>query len=469
MTEKAKTENGTKKRRERDDSRRRSGSICDSMYRIPLSSLSHNELTAHKAKLTMTPSDSFRESTPFNAFVQTTSHLCVPRYYGLHEFGPAEKDGTDAGESISSTFRGTLKPHQVKATSSILEECGREDRHPNGGMLVIGCGMGKTVCGIYVAMSLGVRTLVLVHKGFLMDQWAERIRQFTDATVGYIRQDREDKGKDITIAMIQSICKRTYDLTGYGLLIVDEAHHVAAPLFKEAIFKVASRHVLSLSATPERRDGLTRLLYHSMGGILYAQERPPEVVHVRRLIATQEKRREIVGYDGRPNYARMLNQIASDTVRTRKVASYLLSSVLKEGRRRLLVLSDRINHLESLHGLLLSSSPDLPCGFYIGRSTEEEREEAEKKTVILSTYCMAREGLDFPFLDTLVLLSPIGDVTQAVGRILRHQEGKADPLVVDVTDDYSLFLYMSKKRLSYYTKQDYLLETLSLDAETLHV
>lgn len=435
----------------------------------------------------MTPADTFRDPVSFPAYMIKGGYLCVPRFYGADHFGPPQIDETQEGEAFDEAvrFEGALKPHQIEATGKILAACGCEaedgadggvgvvgaaERMPArppslagamGGMLCIGCGMGKTVCGIYVSMRLRRRTLVLVHKGFLMSQWAERIRQFTNASIGFIRQDCAETDRDVVIGMIQSISKRDYDLSTFGLLIIDEAHHVAAPLFKEAVFKVRAKRVLALSATPNRKDGLSRLLHHSMGPVLFSAERPAETVRIVSLYVPIGKRREMVGRDGRPIYSKMLNALCGDEERTLLV-SERMKGLLGDGRR-IIVLSDRISQLEQLLACLTGRQGVLAadCGYYIGRSTEAERAEAETKKIMLSSYSMAREGLDCPHLDTLVLLSPIGDVTQAVGRILRHHPDKQTPLVLDVMDEYSVFQHMSRKRKNYYSKQGYVIETES--------
>jgi hypothetical protein len=231
---------------------------CAATYAVPLSQLSPLELKYHKTKLTMTPIDLFARSdtVSFNAYSECDGWLHVPRWYGTEHWGAARDDATAMGTPSLATFRGELKSHQCEPTSAVLAELSQAGG-PRGGMLCLGCGMGKTVCGIYVACKLGVKTLVLVHKNFLITQWAERIRQFTDARVGTIQQTRVDVDeKDIVLGMVQSVAMREYDpriFADFGLLIVDEAHHMAAQVFKGAVLKIPSRTVLALSATPNRK------------------------------------------------------------------------------------------------------------------------------------------------------------------------------------------------------------------------
>lgn len=437
-----------------------------STYAVPLQKFTNTELRIHRNALTMTPKDSFsRDSEPFDAYFVSNGFMHVPRWYGLQHWGPAGKDCTSTGVKTKAEFTGTLRQLQVEATGAVIKECNR-GHFPAGGMLVLGCGQGKTVCGVAIACELKVRTLVLVHKNFLLAQWAERIQQYSTATVGYIQQNNVQTDADIVIGMLQSIAMRDYPnniFSQFGAVIFDEAHHLSAPVFAKAVTKIPSRYVLALSATPQRKDGLRKLLHWSMGPVLFQAERPHEKVLVS-IVAYDEKERhrEILGHDNRPVFGRMVTSIASDNLRTRNVSLHLLK-LLRATRRRVIVLSDRVVQLEALNAMLHEQA-FVETGFYIGRSTKEERQAAESCRVILSTYSMAREGLDLPQLDTLLLLSPVGDVEQALGRILRTNPDKCTPLCIDIYDPYSVFEYMMQKRRRYYNKLGYVCEMRQLSS-----
>jgi len=116
-------------------------------------------------------------------------------------------------------------------------------------------------------------TLVLVHKAFLVQQWQERVRQFRPgATLGIVQQATAQVGADVVIGMVQSIARRAYPegtFDGFGFVVIDEAHHMAAPIFSLAKRQLPARTTLALSATPERRNGLDELLRWSMGEICF--------------------------------------------------------------------------------------------------------------------------------------------------------------------------------------------------------
>ena len=123
----------------------------------------------------------------------------------------------------------------------------------------------NTTMSLYIACQLQVKTLVLVHKTFLQDQWIERCAQFTNAKIGIIRQKKVDvKGKDIVIGMLQSVSMINYDpviFEDFGLIICDECHHFGSRVFSQALSKLSPKYTLGLSATPIRADGLTKVFF----------------------------------------------------------------------------------------------------------------------------------------------------------------------------------------------------------------
>ena len=297
----------------------------------------------------------------------------------------------------------------------------------------------------------GPGTLVLVHKAFLVEQWRERVQQFLpDASVGMIKQDVADGKSDVVIGMVQSLSKRNYPadlLSNFGTVVVDEAHHMSAPVFNAALSKLPAKHVLGLSATPERKDGLTPLLYHSMGPICFRAERPPEYAKVSVAYARMFGANHL---QGRPRrISLMLNAMAKDQTRNDLLASHVARHVC--GGRFAIVLTDRLLQLDLLKEMLLKKGVKKDdVGYYVGATSAQDRATNSQKPCILSTYCMAKEGLDIPRLDTLVLATPKSDVVQAVGRIQRFHCQKSTPLILDVVDPFSMFRACHWKRQRLY-------------------
>ena len=169
--------------------RRVDGTRMGACYHVPLAGLSGEELSIVKRELHMTPLDGGFcgvPSPPFDVFVDDGVSLQVPRFYGYARWGPPTALDTVLGEPLEREFRGTLNPTQQEAVDATLARllCA-----PHGALLVLPCGYGKTVCALHIAHRLGRRTLVLVHKGFLVEQWQERVEQFLPgATCGRIQQ-----------------------------------------------------------------------------------------------------------------------------------------------------------------------------------------------------------------------------------------------------------------------------------------
>ena len=444
------------------------GTTMGATYSVPLSSITTNELAHHTLKLTMTPVDAGfgdKRTESFPAFAIEAERLHVPRFYGYGIWGAPEACALREGEAMRCRFAGTLNEMQQRATAATIAQL---EAAPHGAMLVLPCGYGKTVCALYVLQKLGRRTLVLVHKAFLVSQWQERIRHFLpEATVGIIQQNTVDADADVVVGMVQSVSKRVYEasvMDRFGTIVVDEAHHMSAPVFSQALRKLHAKNVLGLTATLERKDGLTRLLHYSMGDVAHRIERMPEETMVSYMVYEDGYRGEFTQRNGKMCLPRMLNALAADRRRNRFIAGHIARYL--ENGRFVIVLSDRIAQLRDLMELAVNAGvDDRDISFYIGCTSPSDREHASKQRCILSTYSMAKEGLDIPRLDTLVMATPKGDVVQASGRVQRKHPEKNIPLIVDVVDPFSIFEKLKWKRHSFYKKQGFTCQTYAIDRD----
>ena len=386
----------------------------------------------------------------FKVFRDAGSALLVPRYYGLGKSGRPTKDSRCAPARANISFNGTLRSetHQDRAFAAgvkAFEEVG-------GGVLSLPPGYGKTAMALAFSAQLKLRTLIIVQKEFLANQWKDRIAQFCPgATIGRIQQDVFDIEKDFVIGMIQTMCMRELaSLETFGFLIVDEAHHIGAAAFSQSMFKLCPQYTLGLTATPERKDGLTRLLYWFMGPEFYAVERDNQkstrVVTVKYDDPLFKEAPPTTKF-GKVNMAGMVTQISELNSRNELIID-IIKNCLGDNRR-ILVLSDRREHCF----WILSQFETKIGGLYLGGMNEQDLDETSKKPLIVATFAMAQEGLDIPVLDTCILASPHSDVTQAVGRIMRETAGKTNsPLIYDIADQWSLFHSMYRKRTVFYAK-----------------
>lgn len=435
-------------------------------YSVPLSSLPptwRDENEWYKS-LTLTPVVSSCcpvKPPPFKTAFTVGTHLHVPRFIGYTYFGTPATDTRSLGETMNPalSFNGTLcdtTPPQVDATSAVVSQL----KELGGAMLVLPCGFGKTVCSLWVAHTLRRRTLIVVHSEALADQWKERIDRFVpSAVVGRIQQNTVVvEGCDFVVCMIQSLAKRDYDaavLGSFGLVILDEAHHVAAPMFSRALPKLPSRYILGLSATPDRNDGLGEALEWLMGPIAYRASRVFEHVDVRVLTYTRGEEKEVLNRQGNPMCSTMITDVSGDVTRNKWILSLITRYVTTEDRK-IIVLGDRLNQLVAFEQELTETlPPNITVGRVVGGMSAAKRDAGFACTVLLSTYKYASEGIDIPRLDTLVMATPRATIEQTLGRILRPHPDKQTPLVLDIKDSFSLFEAMAWKRHNYYKKCHY--------------
>ena len=307
-------------------------------------------------------------------------------------------------------------------------------------------GAGKTVCALAVAAEMRLKTLVIVHKGVLMDQWVDRVRTFLPAAkVGRVCQDVcETEGCDIVVAMLQSVERRNYDgLADHGLLILDEVHRFAAAGFSRILFKVNAPHVLGLSATPERRDGLTPVINWWLGDVVFRLERENQH-HVRVwVVHTRVKVPIVVNRVGRVDNCKYINAICDHAPRNEMLRG-VVADLLARGRA-ILFLTDRRSHAE-----LMAAHFPHHARLILG-GTRSHAPITDAHRLLCSTFSMCREGVDVPHLDTLLLGANKSDVNQICGRVLREHHARSfDPLIVDFIDDSHIAYSQYRKRQDFY-------------------
>lgn len=227
---------------------------------------------SYKDELTVAPDNKYVEIKPFPVFEDNDDGtIVVPRYWGEQKFGLAKHVFGHVEKANRLIFDGNLRNDlQKNAADKTINQL----INHGGGVLSLATGIGKTVVSLYVACKLKLKTLVVVHKQFLLDQWEERIKQFVPfARIGRLQQRIENvKNCDIVVGMLQSIAMRQYKdciFEDFGFVIFDEVHVVPAPVFSRALFRLCAPHMLGLSATPVRKDGLSRVINWFIGPIFY--------------------------------------------------------------------------------------------------------------------------------------------------------------------------------------------------------
>ncbi|PNH12575.1 putative ATP-dependent RNA [Tetrabaena socialis] len=399
----------------------------------------------------------------FQLFEETANYLYIPKFYGLQKFGaPSHVQIPTGQESKNLTFTGAMRDEQVAPCAAFYKAA--KDPLRMGGIISLSCGQGKTVIALNIIGHLKMRTLIVVHKDFLLTQWHERIKQFLpNARIGLVKGkviDTDDK--DIVMASVQSLSMKDYDadvFSGIGFIVIDECHRVGTEVFSKALRKHNFQYSLGLSATVERKDGMTKAFVNFLGDVVYKGKRREDIVHVIQYSYYNEdplySKEELIRSIGKPNMSRMINNICAFAPRNLVVVDAITRLFAMEPQRKVLVLSDRKEQLAFLKTALLAR--DVIAGFYYGGLKAAQLAESETKNVLLATFAYAAEGMDCRGLDTLILASPKSDIEQSCGRILRE---KADervhvPLILDVVDAFSLFERQGSKRKQYYKKNGY--------------
>lgn len=376
----------------------------------------------------------------------------VVEFFASHEVKVEVEDKTNHGRSIDVLFNGELRGEQQEAVTELLSH--------NTGVLSATTAFGKTVTAIGMTAQVHVNSLILIHSKALLKQWIERLQQFliineepqrkkyqrNDSPIGYLYSGKSALNGIIDIALIQS-CISDNEVKpfvrDYGMIIVDECHHVSASGFEQVLKYANAQRVYGLTATPIRKDGHQPIIFMQCGAIRYnadAQQQISQQSFSRRLIPRFTTFRALT--DEKQTYIQLIHDLAEDKLRNQLIVQDITVN-LQEGRTPL-VLSHLTEHVETLAQML---SP--LCNHVIvliGSKSAKERRIAEEQLqsispkepmVILSTDKYMGEGFDYPRLDTLFMTLPISwkeNVKQCVGRLHRDYEGKTEVRVYDYID-----------------------------------
>ena len=319
----------------------------------------------------------------------------------------------------------------------------------------------NTIMALKIISILSTKTLILVHKEFLMNQWIERMNDFIpSARIGKIQGKVFDiDNKDVVIGMIQTLYDKDYPsntFTSFGLTIIDEVHRIGSEQFSRTLFKTITPYMLGISATVDRKDKLTRVLYMFIGNKIYEEKREDDDPVCVRAIEYVSNDAEFntteLDFRGNTKFSTMIVKLCAFGPRSDfiiRVLSDLFDEhpdnqimILCHNRSLLTYLYEAINHRQ------IAS-----VGYYIGGMKQDKLLETESKQIVLATYAMAAEALDIKSLTTLVMVTPKTDIIQSVGRILRVKH--KNPIVVDILDTHDNFQKQWFQRRRFYKKCNY--------------
>ena len=433
-----------------------------------------------KKELTMRPNVNFSlnaaEEKVFPIYMENDKKLYIPRYYGLQKFGLPDKCLLHEGMTCENMiFEGTLREQQLEPVSNFIKAA--TDPLKRGGIISVPCGFGKTIMSVYIACHFKKKTMFVSHKDFLNQQFLETVQKFVPkAKTGIIKQSKVDvDGKDFVIASLQSLAMREYDMEifkQFGLVIIDEVHHLGAEVFSRAFKKMNAPMILGLSATLNRKDGMRKVFEYYIGKSVYKlvkNEKISVMVEVHKYFDPDiSYSSNKLLWNGKPNSAAMINNICAFKPRLEYIIRVMDRILTAEPDRKILILSERRQQLACIEQMIHESEnmKDIGIGYYVGGLSQTELDKSAEKQIILATYQMAAEGMNIPALNTVIFASPISDIQQSIGRILREKpnERKYTPLCIDILDEFSIFIRKGKTRQKYYETHGYDVKVLIDDA-----
>lgn len=385
------------------------------------------------------------------------------------------EDKRNVGRQIVVNFKGEPFQDQKEAIVAL-------STHANG-VLNGTTAFGKTVTAIALIARLKVNTLILVHTKALLDQWQKKLSEFLD--IEYQEPEKKERGRrtfspfgtldsrsnslhgQVDIALMQS-CFDGDDfkpfLRDYGMVIVDECHHVSAFSFEKILKQVNARYVYGLTATPIRKDGHQPIIFMQCGPIRYsadAKTQKDSQAFDRILIPRFTSYRYL---DGKATFAQMIPKMAEENFRNEMIVNDIIEA-LANGRSPI-VLTSLISHVNILAELLRTHCKNVII--LVGSDSPKEKREkmnllsfipASEPMVIVATGKYVGEGFDCPRLDTLFMALPVswkGIVAQYAGRLHREYDTKKDVRIYDYIDFHvPMFDQMFRRRMKGYSSIGY--------------
>ena len=355
-------------------------------------------------------------------------------------------------------FSSSIQLHTVQTVA--LEQALKAEN----GVIVAPSGSGKTIMALELASRLKLPTLILVHRRQLLDQWVERIQEFLGIAKSHIGQysgTKKKVGKRITVASMQTLAraKNKAELCDkFGVIIVDECHHVPAKTFRETVSGFNPRFIYGLTATPKRKHNDEKLIYTYIGDIiaemkgLAAEPEGAPKKHIKVIVRETDL---ILPFTfATDNFQLLTKLISFDSNRNQQITNDIAEQV--SAGKKTLVLSERRDHLEVLSLYLKGICETITIS---GEDSAAKRALKIKQIqdghyqAILSTGQFFGEGLDISNINCLMLVFPLafeGKLAQYIGRL---QRGSGSKLIIDYRDVKIPFLEKQfKQRQRYYKK-----------------
>lgn len=383
----------------------------------------------------------------YPAYVDSGDKIKLPR--GLCPIGEIDK----RVDGIAINCKLNFEPRNDEQVRVIDESI---SRLKNGESFIVqaSTGFGKTAISAPIIHAVGRKTLIVVSKSDLIQQWRNDLAKFLSLPkekIGFIRQDKYDVvGKDIVIGMLHSLAIPDRYPSGilkeFGFVIFDEVHVLGADTFGKVACMFPARLRMGLSATPERADGKERLFMAHIGPVkVIAKLVPmnPKVLRMEtgwrcpRQVRHTASGPQVVQIPHAPGKDKHVVKIMAKNQQRNELIGWLIKSCYEKGRH-LVVFSDIRAHLEQLAAVAMKNGvPQKEIGFYWSGPTRAQLDIVAGKKVVLATYGMAGVGTNYPWWDAMIMATPRGGAKQIIGRVLREYPDKKTPIIFDLIDSDS--------------------------------
>ena len=318
---------------------------------------------------------------------------------------------------------------------------------------------GKTFTGLAIAGKLGQKTLVITHTVPLRNQWAKEVEKVYGFTPGIIGSGKFELDSPIVIGNTQTLYRNIPKVRQeFGTIILDEMHHVSSPTFSKVIDTNYCRYKIGLSGTIERKDGKHVVFKDYFGSKVFKPPKENFMVPTVDIV-----RSEIRFADGaRIPWANRVTALANNEEYRHTVA--MLAAAYAARGHKVLVVSDRVHFLKSCAEL---AGENAIC--VTGEVSHEDREtlinevKAGRKDILFGTQAIFSEGISVNNLSCLILGTPVNNeplLTQLIGRIIRKEENKRDPVIVDIHLKGNTARKQASNRIGHYMKQGYKIREL---------
>ena len=382
-------------------------------------------------------------------FIGDLLRFCRNRYirYEFH-------DRRYKGESIKFSSQIILKDYQVEAVESATKK--------DFGIIQMPPGAGKTIVGIELIARKGQKALILVHRTQLFDQWVEKLKTclgLGKSDIGQIGKQKHKVGTKVTVAMLQSLLRSEFldeYKNEFGLIIVDECHHIPATSFSKVIGMLNCYYLYGLTATAYKKGCDAKIINMYLGNKIFELEQKNYLQENKLKVQVKIRNTDLfVPFNAKSDSTELLSNIlVFDSARNNLIVKDILECV--DRFKTILVLTERKSHIDVLYQYLKGHCQVVAiCGEDSQKSRIKKFNQIKKGefNVVLSTGQFFGEGVDISTIECLFIVYPFsfkGKLVQYIGRVMRS---KNSPCVYDYHDEkISYFSKMFKARNAFYKK-----------------